>query len=196
MKTTHEETCAELADDLTRYAWGELHGKPKGQIEAHLSHCPGCSETALFVKKLRALSGKRAENLEPCGEPCPDSALLVDLESDELDEVTAQHVRAHLISCRTCREEYLILRRLSISNVEPLPPTGRPNWDELQKKLADKEAELTRLEQGVQMMEGTQKVASDELENLPEAPPDRVEPEVLNIQDSASIPYLHKRKAD
>jgi len=49
----------------------------------------------------------------PLREPCPDASLVVGLEAEELDELTAKHVTAHLLYCKKCRNAYLTLRSTS-----------------------------------------------------------------------------------
>jgi putative zinc finger protein len=104
---------AHPAADLIRYLDGELVEEDKRKIEAHLSSCPECRERLAFARDFnRGLTQLSAEELSP-REPCPNAETLVRYEAGEVDEETAEHLRAHMVFCDACRDDYYSLRRLS-----------------------------------------------------------------------------------
>lgn len=99
-------------EKLTRYAFGDLSEKEREKLERHLRTCGPCQEFVSFVRDFNAgLHEARPKEPLP-GEPCPDRSLLIDLEEGELDDKTAEHVRAHMLFCRDCRGEFEALARL------------------------------------------------------------------------------------
>jgi hypothetical protein len=58
----------------------------------------------------RGLREIRSEMMVP-NEDHPDSSLIVALESGDLDDDTASHVRAHMLFCESCLEDFFCLRR-------------------------------------------------------------------------------------
>src|SRR6266478_189517 len=113
MTVTESPVCAQLSLDVTRYVFGELPEENKSLIETHLVDCPPCSKRVAFVRKFTAQAKEQSIRADAPDEPCPDTSVIVALETDELGKETAQHVRAHLLFCKLCREEYILLRRLS-----------------------------------------------------------------------------------
>src|SRR5690348_6303744 len=133
MSTADTPGCAQLSVDVTRYAFEELPEKDRPLIEGHLSKCPPCNKRVLFAKKLVARAKEELTPKDIPDEPCPDTSVILALEDDELDGETAQHVRAHLLFCKPCREEYLLLCRMrpedsevpALSKEIPARPEGR-----------------------------------------------------------------------
>jgi len=81
------------------------------------------------MQKFNALAKEGLTNVDSPGEPHPSASLIVELEADELEEKTAQNIRAHLLYCKTCREKYLLLRKLSQEQFEEhLLATDGPSW--------------------------------------------------------------------
>jgi hypothetical protein len=102
-----------------------LSGENTSFIETHLADCPPCSKRVMFARKFTALAKEQFTRANMPDEPCPDTSDIVALEADGLDEETAQHVRAHLLFCKLCREEYLLLRRLSNEQLEEKALAGK-----------------------------------------------------------------------
>jgi len=112
--------CSEFADEVNRYAWGELREERGGAIEAHLNECASCRELATFTKNLIDSMREDSKHAPPVTEPCPDASLIVALEAEKLDELTAKHVAAHILHCNKCREAYLMLRGLNAEKLREL----------------------------------------------------------------------------
>lgn len=110
--------CAQFGDEVSRYLWGALPEERRAAVEAHLRECAPCRELATFTKDLIAVVREDSSRVLPIAEPCPDASLIVGLEAEELDEITARHVTAHLLHCKKCRDAYLLLRTLSAGKVE------------------------------------------------------------------------------
>jgi hypothetical protein len=110
--------CSEFADEVTRYAWGELSEERRDEVEAHLQKCPPCKELATFTEDLIRAVREDPKRSAPIAEPCPDVSLIVDLEAEALNEETARHVTAHLLYCKKCRDAYLQVRALSAERFE------------------------------------------------------------------------------
>src|SRR5712691_4525374 len=125
MATAERPDCLQLSRDVTRYMFGELPEADASFIETHLADCPPCSKRVTFARKFTALAKKQLTRADTPDEPCPDTSVIVALEADELDEETARHVRAHLLFCKLCREEYLLLRRLSNEQLEEKAVTAK-----------------------------------------------------------------------
>ena len=117
MKDFEVPDCAKLADDVTRYAWGELPEGSRPAVEQHLQHCTACSELISFVDMFSAAARENRGRRDSPSEH-PDPSLIVDLEADELEEERARQVSVHLLDCKPCREAYLRLRRLSDEQFE------------------------------------------------------------------------------
>lgn len=130
-------------EKLTRYALGDLQGKERTDVDRHLRTCVPCREFLSFVQDFNA-GLKKAQPQTPLpGEPCPDSVLLVGLAGGHLDEVTTQHVRAHILFCERCSEEYEALKqmqqpkvvevvlRAAAALIEPLWPPDVLEWQSL-----------------------------------------------------------------
>jgi hypothetical protein len=101
----HEE------EKLLRYVGGGLPENEQAAIEEHLASCEACRQFVSFVQDFDAVLQEAKPVFPSPGEACPDASLIVDLEAGQLDEETAQHLRAHLLFCRHCLEEYFALRR-------------------------------------------------------------------------------------
>ena len=99
-------------EKLTRYALGDLQGKERTDVDRHLRTCVSCREFLSFVQDFDAGLKKAQPHTPLPGEPCPDSVLLVGLAGGHLDEVTTQHMRAHMLFCKRCKEEYEALKRM------------------------------------------------------------------------------------
>ena len=118
MNEFEKTECSKLADDVTRYAWGELAQDLRPAVEAHVKGCTSCTELVSFVKEFISAARQNAGRPTSPDEPHPDASLIVDLEADELDEETARQVSMHLLDCKPCREAYLLLRSLSNDQFE------------------------------------------------------------------------------
>jgi hypothetical protein len=112
MKTRQAAACRELAEDVNRYAWGELSGQSAAVVEAHLACCESCKDLVAFMKEFDQAGQGRTPGWEDSGEPCPTTDLLASVEANLADEEDAKHVRAHTVHCRECAEKFLVLRGL------------------------------------------------------------------------------------
>jgi len=104
---------------LTQYAFGYLSAKEQTQLTEHLRTCAPCREYVSFLRAFKAALREAKPSGDRLDEPCPDSRLIVALEAGDIDERTAEHVRAHLIFCSHCRKEYYALQQL------------RPRWTDV-----------------------------------------------------------------
>lgn len=111
-------------DKLIRYAFGDLPEKEQNTVDQHLRSCTSCQEFVSFVREFNSNLREARPLSRIAEETCPDPSLVVALEANELDKQAAQHVRAHMLFCRDCLEEYFALRRLS-----------RTFWQEVVEKL-------------------------------------------------------------
>ena len=99
-------------EKLTRYAFGDLAEKERVTLEGHLRTCAPCRDFLSFVQDFNiGLREARPQTPLP-GEPCPDPSLLIALEDGELNQKTAEHVRAHILFCKECQKEYRALQRM------------------------------------------------------------------------------------
>ena len=103
-------------EKLTRYAFGELDTVERNAVREHLARCAKCEEYVSFITRFNAaLRDTRSESVGQT-EACPDTTLIVDLEAGELSGKIAEHVRAHVLFCSDCRQEFYALRRLRSPN--------------------------------------------------------------------------------
>jgi len=99
--------CSEV--EVDRYLRGKLQATELAAVEAHLTACTPCQSILGFARTLlQVLRGDSSREL--AGESCPDSSLIVGLEAERLDKLSAKHVTAHLLHCKRCREAYLMHR--------------------------------------------------------------------------------------
>lgn len=98
-------------EHLTRYAFGDLVGGERTALERHFEGCAPCRDFVSFVREFNTGLREAGPPSEEVDEPCPDSPILIALEAEELDEVTAQHVRAHMVFCELCQEEFDTIAR-------------------------------------------------------------------------------------
>lgn len=104
--------CAQFELDLVRYACRELDDAGMAAVKDHLGSCPSCREFREFIQRCNSLI-KEGQDFDEPGEPCPPPELVVRLEAGTLEKSAALHVRAHLLHCKKCRDDYLLLARLS-----------------------------------------------------------------------------------
>jgi|GEM_PF-3429067 len=100
-------------EDLLRYVDGVVEAKEKQALEEHLETCKACRDYISLVKSFNEGLSELGEEEFTSKEPCPDSSTLVSYEAGKVDERTARHLRAHLLFCDDCQEEFYALRRLS-----------------------------------------------------------------------------------
>jgi hypothetical protein len=113
--------------DLLRYLDGGTEGEEKHTLEEHLAACAECREYLSFVKGMnQGLDSLSKEELTS-DEPCPASWTLVAYQAGKVDEDTARHLRAHLLFCDACAEEFYALRRVS----------QEESWRELVEQLKE-----------------------------------------------------------
>ena len=98
--------------ELLRYLDGAVTADERRTLEAHLASCKQCRDYIARVKNFNeGLAGLTEEEFTS-REPCPDSWTLASYDAGEVDEETARHLRAHLLYCDECAEEFDALRRL------------------------------------------------------------------------------------
>lgn len=120
--------------DLIRYLDGELQTEDKRKMEAHLASCTACQQRLSFMREFNdGLAELNAVQLS-AQEPCPDAPTLVRYEAGDLDQETAEHLRAHMLFCTACRDDYYTLRRLS----------RQESWQALLERLKDTVIIFTR----------------------------------------------------
>ena len=100
-------------ETLIRYAEDALSAEERAQIDAHLLLCEPCREYLTFMREFNA--GLRSAKPQESGpnEPHPDASLIVALASDALDQAAAREVRAHLVFCDECSDEFFLLQRFA-----------------------------------------------------------------------------------
>lgn len=113
--------------DLLRYLDGEIAADEKSALEEHLASCESCRNYLANVRDFNKGLGELTEEEFTSTEPHPDSWTLVAYEAAQVDDETARHVRAHLLFCDSCQEEFLALRRVS----------KQDSWRELIEQLKD-----------------------------------------------------------
>src|SRR5690348_1152638 len=96
---------AHNSEKLISYIYNELSPNEMTAIEEHLSTCRRCREFLTFAREFHAQLTK-IDLRTPEKEVCPDVSLIVALVEGTLDKRTAQHVRAHLLHCTDCMEEF------------------------------------------------------------------------------------------
>ena len=120
--------------ELLRYLDGAVTADERRTLEAHLESCKQCRDYIARVKNFNeGLAGLTEEEFTS-REPCPDSWTYASYDAGEVDEETARHLRAHLLYCDECAEEFDALRRL----------TRGASWAELWEKLKVTVIDLAR----------------------------------------------------
>jgi hypothetical protein len=98
--------------DLLRYLDGDVNENEKRALEEHLEGCADCRGYLSQIKDFNQGLGELREEEFTSEERCPDSWTLVSYEAGKVDEETALHLRAHLLFCDDCQEEFFALRQL------------------------------------------------------------------------------------
>src|SRR5689334_14875467 len=94
-------------EHLLAYLSGALSSDEHQKQAQHLQNCSDCQETLNFARDLDARL--KSDPMAPVAdEPCPEVSLISRLSEGELDQITAQHVRAHVLHCRACLEEFML----------------------------------------------------------------------------------------
>jgi Type II secretion system (T2SS), protein E, N-terminal domain/Putative zinc-finger len=106
---------AKLEEQVTRYAYGGSLTLQEEQIlKAHLAECPSCREFVIFVRKSRAVA--QVDGAPELGRiDCPGTEQLrkaVDGTLDEFSKTRVDEIRQHILNCRECRGEYLLISSL------------------------------------------------------------------------------------
>jgi hypothetical protein len=121
---------------LVRYAEGTLSFNERGAAEQHLGDCAACRDFVSFVQDFNsALVAAKPDGDGP-DEPCPDSSLIIALDADELDDETARQIRAHLLFCRACLEEFFLLWRLGQEEGSAFV-SWLPQFEKLKERILD-----------------------------------------------------------
>ncbi len=120
--------------ELLRYLEGETSDEEKRALEAHLASCNECRKYVSFVQNFNEGLGQLTKEEFASAESCPHPELLAAHEAGEVSEETARHLRAHLLYCDDCAEEFYALRRLSRSE----------SWAEAWEKLKETVIDLAR----------------------------------------------------
>jgi hypothetical protein len=107
------DTDLHQGDKLLRYALGDLSVEESEAFKQHLAGCGSCQEFVSFVMDFNGSLRSIKSDARTQSEAHPDSSLIVAQEAGELSEDAAAHVRAHVLYCKSCLEEFLCLRGLS-----------------------------------------------------------------------------------
>lgn len=121
-------------EDLLRYLEGDVAQDEKLSLESHLASCVECRTYLSTVKGFNDGLGELAQEEFTSQEACPDSWTLVSYEDGKIDEGTARQLRAHLLFCDACQEEFYALRKLRT-----------PNWTKLVLNLVRGAVELVSI---------------------------------------------------
>src|SRR6266481_6195342 len=121
-------------EDLLRFVDGDVGEDEKRSLDEHLASCSECRTYLSSVKTFNEGLGELTEEEFTSQEPCPDSWMLVSYEAGKVDEETARHLRAHLLFCDECREEFYALRALRA-----------PSWTKLVLNLVRGAVELVSI---------------------------------------------------
>lgn len=113
--------------DLLRYLDGDIAADEKSALEEHLASCESCRNYLAYVRDFNNALGELTGEEFTSTESHPDSWTLVAYEVGQVDDETARHVRAHLLFCDSCQEEFLALHRLS----------EQDSWRKLIEQLKD-----------------------------------------------------------
>lgn len=100
-------------EDLLRYLDGDVGEGEKRTLENHLATCEDCRRYLARVKDFNKGLDDLAVEEFTSDEPHPDTWTLVAHEAGKLDGETARNIRAHLLFCDECQEEFLALRGAS-----------------------------------------------------------------------------------
>ena len=106
------------AENLIRYIENDLSPDERSATERHLLVCEPCRDFLSFVREFNdSLRSAKPESPGP-DEPHPDPSLIVALAAEELDETIAQEVRAHLLFCEDCSDEFTLIELVAREGVE------------------------------------------------------------------------------
>src|SRR2546425_8958500 len=157
-------------EDLLRYLDGKVDQEEKRALETHLETCAECRRYLSLVKDFNQGLGGLTEEEFTSQEPCPDSWTLVSYEAGKVDEETARHLRAHLLFCDECQEEFYALRQLR-----------GPSWTRVVIRAAKRMLECVDLSGSGELLEPA--YAGSPLRGAPES-----EPAELRIGDAVIDP--------
>jgi anti-sigma factor RsiW len=138
-------------EELLRFVEGNVGEDEKRNLEKHLASCSECRTYLSSVKSFNEGLGELIEEEFTSQEPCPDSWTLVSYEAGKVDEETARHLRAHLLFCDACAEEFSALRRLSQGE----------SWRELFERMKEYVIDLGRT-YGPQALIGSVRVMAEQ----------------------------------
>lgn len=103
--------------DLLRYLDGGMAADEKYTIEKHLADCESCRNYLTYIKDFSQGLAELTDEEFTATEPHPNSWTLVAYEAGQVDDETARHLRAHLLFCDDCANEFYALRK-----------SRGPNW--------------------------------------------------------------------
>lgn len=125
-------------DELLSYVSGELGQDERAPLERHVAGCADCQEFMAFVRTFNAGVRKAVSDPRAAGEPCPETFLIAALEANALDEITANHVRSHVLFCESCLEDFLSLRRITREQArESIPASWIETIERIGRTLID-----------------------------------------------------------
>lgn len=134
--------CLRFVERVNCYAFGDaIEPKDLAATEEHLRQCAACSELVEFIRAFNAATKGGMPDWEEPGEPCPENALLVEVEAGLVRGKLAEHVCAHVIHCKRCAEKFLMMRGLT-EQEETLGMVGR--WREEQEQFSNLRARISR----------------------------------------------------
>ena len=128
------ERYAIVAEQITRYAYGQpVTPEEERTLKAHLRKCPSCAEFVSFVRQSRAVARATATP-ETSRAGCPSSEQirrLQDVGTKRLghplfSKAAAEELREHILNCRWCRGEYLLLSSLVKEEIPDLLSDAEP----------------------------------------------------------------------
>lgn len=116
-----DEKYAPVEESINRYAYSEpVTPEEERTLKAHLGKCPSCAEFVSFVRQSRAVAGTHTPpDMSRTG--CPSNEQLRRLQDvgKELlrhplfSKAAAEELREHVLDCRWCRAEYLLISSLA-----------------------------------------------------------------------------------
>src|ERR1035441_3847184 len=100
---------------------------------------PPCTWTwGRTARSSSAISSAPVSAPRAADEPCPETFLIAALEANALDEITANHVRSHVLFCESCLEDFLSLRRVTREQArESIPALWIETIERIGRSLVD-----------------------------------------------------------
>lgn len=99
--------------ELICYLTGDTSGLTKftpERLEGHIKKCAACKETAEFIKAIQSGAKELTEEEFNTDQPCPESLELATYARGQANALVAQAIRAHIVRCDDCFDEYLTIK--------------------------------------------------------------------------------------